>query len=204
MSVLCSKLFVLLRNIEMKTPIKSLCAVSLLMTVLAAVPLSAATVSVLPAPYSALGELAGSKTQPRSNHHLAKAVRLNKVTRFAKAIQPGSGIAKGGSYFAAEAGLDAGLLQNVPPSGGSVASFLTSAGVAHAGRDLMFIAGKAIKTLSGDDDGGTGGPIFVVDGDATDTGINTLPPSPVPLPGAAGLMLIGLMALGASAKARRT
>jgi hypothetical protein len=192
----------LLRNIEMKTSLKFLCAAALIVAV--ALPVSAATVSVLPAFFGATTEPAGARPQARSNHHRAKAVRLNKATRFAKSTQSNRGGADGSFQFAGQSGGAGGSLQNGLVLGGSVASFLTSTGAGHSGRDLMAIADKSIKRKSGKDDGGVDDPILVVDGDGTNTGIDTQTPSPVPLPGAAGLMLIGLMALGAAAKARRT
>ncbi len=185
----------------MKTTMKSLCVAALMMSV--AVPVSAATVSVLPAFYGVTAQPAGSKPQARSNHHRAKIVRLNKATRFAKSAQSNRGGADGSFQFAGQSGGAGGSLQNVLAPGGSVASFLTSTGAGHSARDLMAIADKEIKRQSGKDNGGLGDPILVVDGDGTDTVIDTQTPSPVPLPGAAGLMLIGLMALGAAAKARR-
>lgn len=191
----------------MKKSIKSMCVAALLMSVASAVPLSAATVSVLPTFEIAKGVLPVSKTRLKANHHSAKAVRRNQATRFAKTNQSGRGSAKGGFVFAANSGSNAGPLQNISAANGSVATFLVAAGGSQFGRAAVFHSGKPIKSLIKDDDGDLGGPvdpILVVGGGDTDPAIDTLPPSPVPLPGAAGLMLIGLMALGAAAKARRT
>ena len=199
----------------MKTSLKSLCVAAVFVSAACAAPLCAATVSVLPTfggvpnlsqivLSSFGGDLAVIKPQLRSKHHLARTLRLNVATRFAKGMTSKQGAANGGVQFAAASSFDAGGSSAVRSDSGSVAAFLTATGPSAAPRGVMFSAGKTIKALSEDDSSIPGDPILVVDGEDTTGGIDMMPPSPVPLPGAAGLMLMGLMALGAAAKARRT
>lgn len=79
----------------------------------------------------------------------------------------------------------------VPSSVGSLTSIITAGVVTPATNDVILVGG------------GVGGPTSVGGGQGNGSGIDDMPPAPVPLPGAAGLMLIALMALGATAKARR-
>jgi hypothetical protein len=78
-----------------------------------------------------------------------------------------------------------------PSSVGPLTTILTTGIVTPATLDQILVGGGI------EDPTPTGG------GQGAGPMIDDLPPAPVPLPGAAGLMLVGLMALGAATKARR-
>jgi hypothetical protein len=154
----------LLRILQMKTTIKSLCAAVLVASAMSAAPVSAKTVAVSLIPYNFVGEAVATKSL-KPNKYLAALAkqrgRLKKVRRVKRATGPSS----------------VGSLTTILTAGGGI--------------------------VGASNDGGLGGPTSGGGDQGTGPRIDDMPPAPVPLPGAAGLMLIGLMALGAAAKARR-